>query len=520
MGDTFHYTVNGYQIAELESMLGLKRPYKSNEVVKKVETLFLLITKMKHPELHKRAQFLYEVRQKLILNVENNTTTSLDAHHAVAARRDQSPSSVFARRIVSRDGELFRVENKEQEKLQEQVKLVQSEEEKKNHELRVRQLQTQEHQWRIKRTPKATMDGHLFGRKTFSPGIMEPEIHTQISPVDSKEEIYSIGPPFQNNIPPNRPYVAPALTEMAGALITPPELNKLSIMVDTRFRDNILTTSSNDFNITLDSKIKNVIAMQMSSYEFPLTFYAISRAYGNNTFKISITYFPADSLTTLTIEQIIVVEDGNYIAGDLRTKLNEIFAAIAVTTSNTIWSQIEVSLDLNSFGTGTGKITIAISTSTLTVESMQLFFNCDEDGNTTNEALTTRFGYLIGFQKPFYAESNIISYTGDSIADTSGQRYFFISVEDFNVSANKPFLSGMSNISTINSKHVMARIQVKGTFFDLILENDANAFSIRRKYKNPVEISKLRISCLDDHGRPLHLNNGNFSFCLDVYFYD
>jgi hypothetical protein len=46
------------------------------------------------------------------------------------------------------------------------------------------------------------------------------------------------------------------------------------------------------------------------------------------------------------------------------------------------------------------------------------------------------------------------------------------------------------------------------------MENDYNIVSEPRTYFGPIDIQKLRIRLLDEHGRTLDMNNANYSFCL------
>ena len=48
----------------------------------------------------------------------------------------------------------------------------------------------------------------------------------------------------------------------------------------------------------------------------------------------------------------------------------------------------------------------------------------------------------------------------------------------------------------------------------LLMENDYNIVSEPRTYFGPIDIQKLRIRLLDEHGRTLDMNNANYSFCL------
>ena len=52
--------------------------------------------------------------------------------------------------------------------------------------------------------------------------------------------------------------------------------------IDTRFRDNIHGTSSSDFLIQLPEKFTKVVSMQLAALEMPVSFYGISKTFGNN----------------------------------------------------------------------------------------------------------------------------------------------------------------------------------------------------------------------------------------------
>jgi hypothetical protein len=65
------------------------------------------------------------------------------------------------------------------------------------------------------------------------------------------------------------------------------------------------------------------------------------------------------------------------------------------------------------------------------------------------------------------------------------------------------------------SPNILAKIAVKASFFSLIMESDFNIVSEPRNYFGPVDIQRLRIQLMDDHGRILGMNHCNFSFCLN-----
>jgi len=55
---------------------------------------------------------------------------------------------------------------------------------------------------------------------------------------------------------------------------------------------------------------------------------------------------------------------------------------------------------------------------------------------------------------------------------------------------------------------------VKSDYFTLITDNNLKIVTEPREYFGPVDIQRLHIRLLDDHGRVLDMNNTNYSFCL------
>ena len=48
------------------------------------------------------------------------------------------------------------------------------------------------------------------------------------------------------------------------------------------------------------------------------------------------------------------------------------------------------------------------------------------------------------------------------------------------------------------------------------MENDFNIVTEPRRYFGPVDLQRLHIRLLDEHGRVLQMNNANFSFCINL----
>lgn len=288
--------------------------------------------------------------------------------------------------------------------------------------------------------------------------------------------------------------------------------------IDTRFRENLHSTQSSDFVVQLPNKFNKVVSMQLSSLEFPVAFYGISAAFGNNYLYMSVNHNSFDiSGAILTTTQTFIIPDGNYNATDLVNTVNGLLCPLntnnTVKNPNSIFSYIQISLDITTTGSGTGKVTIyPTGTYANYVLSINLDFTKDINGNNDSTDIITKFGWNMGFVKQIYSGSN--TYIADTIIEPAAIRYIYLAIDDFNNSANSQFVNVFQK--SFMGNDIFARISIKGSYFSLIMESDFNIVTEPRRYFGPVDIQRLRIRLLDEHGRILPMNNSNFSFCLDL----
>ena len=99
------------------------------------------------------------------------------------------------------------------------------------------------------------------------------------------------------------------------------------------------------------------------------------------------------------------------------------------------------------------------------------------------------------------------------IIEPATVRYFYLAVDDFNNNVNNQFIPVYKNATTLTSS-IISKISVRGSYFSLLMENDLNITTEPRTYFGPVNIQKMQIYLLDDHGRLLDMTQGNFSFTL------
>jgi hypothetical protein len=287
------------------------------------------------------------------------------------------------------------------------------------------------------------------------------------------------------------------------------------LTIDTRFRDNYYTTNSSDFVLQLPMKISKAVTMQLSSFEFPVSFYGISESYGNNYFYLEVTYNDTSGNVLVAAEYVIMPE-GNYNGQDLVSLINGVLAPTdengELLYPNSIFSYVQFFFDLTDSGSGTGRTYIeATGEKASSITNIQLDFAYDLDGNVFEGDLSTRIGWNLGFQKRIY-DGNI-RHISETVIEPITIRYIYLAIDDYNNCVNNHFVTAFKN--HILSPNILARIALKGSYFSLIMENNMNIVTEPRKYFGPVDITRLRIRVFDDRGRILSMNNSDFSFCLN-----
>lgn len=318
----------------------------------------------------------------------------------------------------------------------------------------------------------------------------------------------------------------------AGNPIHRKTVSKL-LNIDSRFRENYLSSSTTNYLIDLPYPINNVTEMKLCDLELPSTFYPISTSYQNNYFWIKTTdIFDAE------LYYYIVIPDGNYYFQTLITNINYYFSNIRLGLS------IEFNLNYNNIGgvgegTGLTKIGIINHTdiSNSIITTFELNFNGSMIPNQTTSArykstdsntifynipntldYKQLFGWILGYRNPTYTGAIIdentlqMYYISESVLDLSGPKYLFLIVDDFNKSMNINFLT--ASVKGLLSDNIIARISQKGQLFSIQSQNDFSVYAEPRYYYGPVNISKIQVKIIDEYGRIVDLNNKDFSFTL------
>lgn len=337
--------------------------------------------------------------------------------------------------------------------------------------------------------------------------------------------------------------------EIRSGIVNPlyRQVIKKYININTRFRDNYITTQSNNFSLNLPSPLTNVLSMKVIDHDMPFVVHTISSNYNNNRFRIRPEGDPSTSIDNSFIE--IIISNGSYTFNCL---LDEINSKLSINSdiSNVKIKFIKKKGFWEFYSDNSSNF------------ELDFFFNnfpCINNGNnnknnTINSQLT--LGWILGFRGSYIEKNykeltknleqkvnkiecctvdngkNIKSninllekynpsdskigtyykgnnkYKGEAIYDPHFNSYFLLSINDFMNNHNTTFISPFKESSNSN-QNIIARIPAT-------TNNSSNFIYPERIYFGPTTINKLDIKLYDEYGRLVELNNSDYSFVLEA----
>lgn len=302
------------------------------------------------------------------------------------------------------------------------------------------------------------------------------------------------------------PYLSSYPSEFFPGIINPlkRKVNRLNLNIDTRFRDNYYGSSSTNFNVSLPAQFTNVITMQLSSIELPLTFFNISKQLGCNFFSVIVTNVSTGEKES----QVVSLPDGNYDNNGIVNIINQRLFSLGGFFQYIFF---EVNYTNNS---GSGQTIAAINSSyTGSAFEFSLDFQADKLGNyDSSTPLPLKLGWILGFRNGVY--ENSLTYVSESVMDLNTIKYIYLVIDDYNNNVNNGFYSAFN--SSILNKNILARITLQSSSFNILTENNLNLITFARQYFGPITLQNLNIQLLDPYGRILDLNNTDYSFCLTL----
>ena len=262
--------------------------------------------------------------------------------------------------------------------------------------------------------------------------------------------------------------------------IAPGKINTIKRILQTQnlhlhscFRQNTLSSSS-DYQYNLPTEIKHVVSMRLASIEIPNTRYLFSSKQKNNTFTIQ--------LNQETF--CITIPDGNYTNESLEEYLNSTYFDCVPL------QDIHFYIDRHFHSIFESSVPFSI-----------------QFGDNSNQ----NCGWILGFRNDCYMNQTCIKSEG--LFDAIGDRYIFLSVEDYQYNTNITNMVGIDR--NFIDKSILAKVPMNDEKLALII-HDTNPLCKVRQYNGPVTLKKFHIKILDKFGHVIDLNNMDFSFTLEL----
>jgi len=282
-----------------------------------------------------------------------------------------------------------------------------------------------------------------------------------------KKQVVNIDSKFRGNIVPS---ANQSITLCNGTVIS----NEASL---------ITGTSSSHFVYYPDRAYKNVTSIEITSLEFPNTFYSFSASRGNTQFTTNTGLL---GLLTWTLP------DGNYTIQQIVTNLNTQFASTTLSIS---------------YNSNTNKVSFSS-----TDVNFSFGFNLSNTGPNGNG-----IGYNLGFLQSSYTPSSAnyswdgtnATYTAETIPDTVQDPYVYIVINDYTLIKHPSY--GQTSIQAFGK--IILQTAKNTTVFD---NNVTNTTSKIYHFQQPTNITKFEIKFIDTYGSTLDLNGGHVSITLEL----
>jgi hypothetical protein len=308
----------------------------------------------------------------------------------------------------------------------------------------------------------------------------------------------------------DRPYISSSPSEYFAGVINPLKRKSIKqvLNIDSRFRDNYYGTLSSNFNIFLPMIFTKVATMILNAIELPTSYYTITKEYGNNFFTVVVNGNSA----------VINLPSSNYTQNSIMAMINTQLAnlvSVDADFGNIVFS-INLTSDITGSITGSCQTMVGFNGSQSPNATLELNFQADRFGiDDRSTPLPLKLGWILGFRNGVYV--NNTNYVSEGLVDTSGPKYVYLVVDDYNNNVNNNYYSAYN--SSMLNKNILARISLQTNQFNpfgLLEQNNLSTITTPREYFGPVNIQTLTIQLLDEYGRILDLNNMDFSFCITL----
>jgi hypothetical protein len=315
------------------------------------------------------------------------------------------------------------------------------------------------------------------------------------------------------------------------------------ITIDSTFRKNYDTTSSNRFNWTLNQPENNVVSMKLVSLELPVMWYGISEKNNNNTFTIKLF----NMLKYGDKTHVLTIPSGNYNNLEMAITINNLFINTRegleylyfeidpITTKSSI-RLINPEYDDPVYS----ELDKPIYDSTYAYYSPNFFYEVTFfDAITLSKSVLPQelqirktLGWYLGFRKPKYTSNNhtvientvsqhqeVLLYKGVVTSETSfgsgHHHYIFVAVNDYNRNCLTETISAQTGDIFVGN-NILGRLSCGTTPTEVLVSTPADRIFRQRDYLGPVSLSRFTVELLNKYGDLIDLNNNDFSLSLEL----
>lgn len=319
------------------------------------------------------------------------------------------------------------------------------------------------------------------------------------------------------------------------------------INIDSMFRQNYSTTSSNRFQWTLPQTENKVVSIKIASVELPVMWYDISEKNQNNIFVVKLFSMQKyiDGIFTIHIpsgnyNNLEMIEMVNNIFETKRGGLEYLLLDIdGITTKTTL--RVRSPPD-NDTMISRGYSNVCPYEQLPSDEySPEFHFELDffippsgvEHGPDADVAFRKTLGWYLGFRKMNYKVTRRDNYTdtattyqpipyvyrgalrSESSFGAGKGHYIYIAVDDYNRNCLTETISSHTGDVFIGN-NLLGRISVNVPAQDIMINNASDRVFKQRDYLGPVNLRKFNIELLNKFGDLLDLNNNDFSMALEM----
>jgi len=287
-----------------------------------------------------------------------------------------------------------------------------------------------------------------------------------------------------------------------------PIINRV-VHLNTKFRDNYYNTSSSDFFYKFPLTISNALSVRIHSIDIPDTSYAFCKKKGSNTFSILVHHRQVIKGYRLShIENIkkkvykIVVPEGNYSATALMNYLNETYF-YQKKNNKTELKYIKFNIQETQL-----RSEFQLLNDTPKDYKFDVIFASDNA-----HSIVYTMGWLLGFRMGQYINiTNTLK--SESLFDAAGERYIYVSVDDYNISRNDNNLIALDK--NFLDKNILGKIYLKDGNFNVNVTDGDNIYNLKKRtFNGPVNFDRIHLKLYDEYGNIVNLNNMDYSVALE-----